>query len=119
MRLVGEALPPAVLAVNPDSYDFGTVIGGDTSVTEFDLANVDCSDLEWSADLVYPEARLSEGETTYEELRLLCASGINSNTERQMPFVMSFRKKGLTEQFLQFREIKCTIHLSNPCFLEI
>ena len=31
-------------------------------------------DLEWSADLVYPEARLSEGETTYEELRLLYAS---------------------------------------------
>ena len=40
LGLVGEALPPAVLAVNPDSYDFGTVIGGDTLVTEFDLANV-------------------------------------------------------------------------------
>ena len=47
LGLVGQAIPAPEIAVDPVSYDFGTVLQNDTLATTFTLSNNGGSDLDW------------------------------------------------------------------------
>ena len=67
LGLIGQAIPAPEIAVDPVSYDFGTILQNDT-LTTFTLSNNGGSDLNWGLGLLEDLSRSSQS-ITYDQLR--------------------------------------------------